>query len=313
VSPPIRDCGMKSRGLVLLVLLVAFAAPAAAYADAVPIADDGALPWASGADASPIEALAGRIASTISGRAVSVRCEGDYDWGILAAQQGFDPAAELGYVPFWIRLDNGTQVGAATADTFTELSPSVCRSLDAYALAPTKPTKCAATRGAPEQTTSVVRVRVTTAKRVKVRVHGRIAYRTRKVTTWKSKTVTNTTYAQVAASPTPCYLGGGRSPTAQTGSYWNDYFQFALSMLALAHESVHLGNDASEVHANCYGLQWVRYVAQQLGAADDDANAIASYESEVVYPAYKNVDGYWSTDCANSGPLDLHPADPVWP
>jgi hypothetical protein len=304
---------MNGRGLLLLALLVALAAPVAASADTVPIADDGALPWASGAAASPFEALAGQIASTISGRTVDVRCEGDYDWGVLAAQEGFDPASELGYVPFWSRFSGGLQVGAPQADTFTELSPTVCRNLATYALAVTKPTKCAATRSTPQQTTSVVRRRVTTTKRVKVRIHGHVAYRTKKVTSWRSATVTNTSYAQGTTAPAPCYLGGRRSLAPQSASYWNDYFQFALSMLALAHESVHLGNDPNEVHANCYGLQWVRYVAQQLGAADDDAQAVAQYTAEAVYPGYEHVAGYWSTDCVNGGPLDLHPADPIWP
>jgi|tagenome__1003787_1003787.scaffolds.fasta_scaffold20700804_2 hypothetical protein len=85
---------------LVLMLFVALALPSAALADNVPCADDGALPWASGAETSPLEALAGRIASTISGREVTARCEGDYDWGLLAAQHGFDPSAELGYVPF---------------------------------------------------------------------------------------------------------------------------------------------------------------------------------------------------------------------
>jgi hypothetical protein len=304
---------MKRRVLLLLALLVTLAAPVAAYADTAPIANDGSLPWASGAAASPFEALAGQIASTISGRAVTVRCEGDYDWGVLAAQQGFDPAAELGYVPFWIRLSGGAQVGAPQADSFTELSPTVCRNLDTYALAATKPTKCAATRSTPQQTTSVVRRRVTTTRRVKVRVHGHVSYRTKTVTTWRNATVTNTSYAQVTTAPAPCYLGGGRSLAPQAASYWDGYFQLALSMLALAHESVHLGNDPSEVHANCYGLQWVRYVAQQLGAADDDAQAIAQYTAETVYPGYEKVAGYWSADCVSGGPLDLRPADAIWP
>jgi hypothetical protein len=305
---------MKTRGVLLLALLVALAAPVAASADTAPIADDGSLPWASGAALSPIEALAGRIVSTISGRTASVRCEGDYDWGVLAAQQGFDPAAELGYVPFWIHVAGGVQVGEPEADTFAELSPTVCRNLNTFAVATSKPTKCSAVRPAPQRTTSVVRRRVTTTKRVKVHVHGGgVAYRTKRVTTWQTKTVQRTAYAQVTAAPAPCYAGQDRSLVSPADTYWGAYFQYALAMLAVAHEAVHLGNDASEVHANCYGLQWVRYVAQQLGASDDDAAAIARYVAEVVYPRYEAVPGYWSADCVAGGPLDLHPADPAWP
>ena len=154
---------------------------------------------------------------------------------------------------------------------------------------------------------------MTTTRRVKVHLHGRVAYRVKKVTAWRSRTVTNTAYAQVTTPPAPCYLGDHRSLSAQSGSYWSDYFAVALSMLALAHESVHLGNDGSEIDANCYGLQWARYVAEQLGATADDAAAIAAYEAEVVYPRYESVPGYWSAGCANGGPLDLHPDDPTWP
>src|SRR5262249_18443160 len=151
-------------------------------------------------ETSPLEALAGRIASTISGRAVTVRCEGDYDWGLLAAQHGFDPSAELGYVPFWVRMSAGVQVGAAYADTFAELSPTVCRALSTFAIASTKPTKCSATRSVPKQTTVVRRK------------------------AGKTKRVQQTTYQQVTDAPAPCYLGAGRTRSVQSASYWSDYF-----------------------------------------------------------------------------------------
>jgi len=267
---------MKTRA-VLLALLLALLVPAAAIADSVPIADDSALPWASGSEASPLEALAGRIASAVSGRTVTVRCEGDYDWGLLAAQQGFEPSAELGYVPFWVRMSGGVQVGAPYADTFAELSPTVCRALNTFALAATKPTKCAATRAVPQQRTTLVSRKVGKVRRV-----------TR---------IKRTVYMQVTDAPAPCYLGNARTRSPQPASYWSDYFSYGLAMLALAHESIHLGGDPDEANANCRGLHWVRYVAQQLGASDEDAAGIAAYAVEKIYPQYRTVPGYWSPDC----------------
>jgi hypothetical protein len=174
-------------------------------------------------------------------------------------------------------MSAGAQVGAPYADTYAELSPTLCRALAAFALASTKPTKCASTRRVPQCTTVVVRRKVGRAKRA-VRVQP-------------------TTYLQVIDAPAPCYLGDARMRSPQSASYWSDYFSYGLAMLTLAHESIHLGGDPNEANANCGGLKWVRYVAQQLGAADDDAAAIAAYDVEQVYPRYRNVPGYWSPDC----------------
>ena len=40
-----------------------------------------------------------------------------------------------------------------------------------------------------------------------------------------------------------------------------------------------------EAKASCYGMQWMPFVAQQLGATADDAQAIARYYWDVIYPA----------------------------
>jgi hypothetical protein len=297
----------------VLCAVLAAGAASSARADSVPYADDGALPWANGAaSTSPLETLAARIATTISGRPVTVRCNGENDWGILVGDRGVDQSVHLGYVTFWIRTLNGVQVGAPFAGDFTELSPTVCSRLNTFALASSKPTRCAVTRTVTTETTKAKRVAVRTPKRVKIRRNGKLVTVTRIVTTWKTTQVTTTTHVKETDPAASCYAGG-RAAAEMPAPYWDDYWWYARSMLTLAHESIHLGNDQSEINASCYGLQWVRYVAEQLGAAPDDAQAIASYAWDQVYPAYKNVPGYWSADCRDGGSLDLHPGSNVWP
>ena len=104
-----------------------------ARADVAAFASDGTDPWTGGAAVTTqIESAAGAIASTVAGRPVSVRCEGDDDWTTLASGFGFEPSLVLGLVSF-----TSTQ-----PVDYTELSPDVCRSLQSFATATTKPTKC---------------------------------------------------------------------------------------------------------------------------------------------------------------------------
>lgn len=277
---------------VALCAALAGAATSVARADSVPYADDGASPWAEGvAYTSPLESLAGQIASRISGRSVSVRCNGEHDWGILVSQRGVNEGVHLGYVTFWVRTLNGVSLGEPFAGDFTELSPTVCFRLNAFALAASKPTRCDVTRTVATKTTKAKRVAVRKPKRVKVRRGGKLVTVTRVVTTWKTTQVTTTTYVKETDAAVPCYAKG-RAATEMSASYWDAYWWYARTMLTLAHESIHLTNDRSEVNASCYGLQWVRYVAEQLGAAPDDAQAIASYAWDRVYPTYNDVPGY---------------------
>jgi hypothetical protein len=63
-------------------------------------------------------------------------------------------------------------------------------------------------------------------------------------------------------------------------------------------------------------MQWMAYIAQQLGATADDAKAIAVYYWDVIYPQYKTggYNQYWSADCRAGGSLDLHlPGKTSWP
>jgi len=100
-------------------------------------------------------------------------------------------------------------------------------------------------------------------------------------------------------------------------------------MLTLAHESIHLsgvvagvlsngvaaGDQQAEAKADCYGMQWVPYVAEQLGDAPDDAQAIADFLWDDLYPLLEQAQpNYWSGDCHPGGPTDMRPAgSTAWP
>jgi hypothetical protein len=79
----------------------------------------------------------------------------------------------------------------------------------------------------------------------------------------------------------------------------------------LAHESIHLAGEESEIAAECSGMQYTDFVAEQLGADPKRADAIAAYAYDYLYK--KTPDSYQSADCRNGGRLDIRRGDPVWP
>jgi hypothetical protein len=296
----------RAASLALAVLAAAAVASPTAFADSAPIPDSPDLPWTDPQHQSPLELLASRIASTISGRTVTVRCEGDTDWRALVARQAGDPGAELGFVG--IAYDSqGRLTSLATA---AELAgQSICLPLETFAAATTKPTKC---RSAAFTT---VTVKVAT----KVRVRRKL------VTRLVSKRVVK---LGPYGAPAPCYPPAGRVQQVGT-TFWQDYDAYATAILTLAHESIHLGGTVglrlangtvfgdtlAEAKAQCYGMQWMPYVAEQLGDSPDDAQSIATYYWDRDYPRYQSLGGgYWSADCRPGGALDLHlPGATAWP
>jgi hypothetical protein len=281
------------RGFVIAGIAAAVFACCAgvARADVATVADDGSTPFDGGvAVTSPLEALAGSIASTVAGRPVSVRCESDADWAMLAQNGRFAPAQVLGYVAF---------VGNRALD-YAELSPLVCRSLQTFASATTKPTKCATTTSEPQTATHAVREKV-----VKL-VNGK------RVVSYRTRAVPSTTYVQVAQPPTPCFANGRQ--LANDNPFWDSYFSTAEALQTLVHEAIHLQGNPVEAQAECYGMQSLAYAAQQLGDTPDDAAAIAAYYVTQLYPARQTqTPDYWSADCRPNGALDLTPNDGVWP
>lgn len=250
--------------LVAGVAAVLFSiAAGTAHADVAAFASDGTDPWTGGAEVtSQLETAAGAIASTVAGRAVSVRCEGDDDWTTIASGVGFDPTQVLGFVSF---------VGTQPVD-YAELAPDICRSLQGFAVATAKPTKC------------------------------QLAMRVRH----KKKMVRATQPA------TPCFANGRRLSGGI--AFWDAYFDTAEALQTLVHESIHLRGDPVEAEAECYGMQYLAYAAQQLGDTPDDAAAIAQYYATQLYPQRRTESpAYWSPECRAGGALDLTPNDGIWP
>lgn len=277
------------RLVVICAVLAALALAATARADIAVLPPTQALPWSDPAHQTSLELFASHVASEIAGRPVTVRCFGPTDW---------PDANELGYV----------QAPAYSADTWlftanadgTNLAPTTCWHLWQFAMAPAKPTKCAA----PPVTTRTIVYRLV---RYRVRVHGRWVWRSKRVATVVSRTV---------AGPTvPCY------PSTMPAVGLSEYQAYAYSLLTLTHESMHLYDfrlgwpvdvPAWESRAECFGMQNVAWTATQFGDTADDAQTIARYLWETRYPGYAGT-VYWSADCRENGPMDLSPGDGVWP
>jgi hypothetical protein len=239
------------------------------------------------ADTAPIPAfasidqLAGGIASHIAGRPVTVHCNSDAEWTSLVTQSGGDPAGESGFVATqW--LSTGRLLSLSTT---AELAPEICWPLQQFAQASVKPTKC----------------RLKSARLL----------------------------TRASSTLVPCYLGSGRIANKMTPAYWAAYDLDAIAILTLAHESIHLsgvvggtlsngvavGDPQAEAKADCFGMQWMPYVAEQLGDTPDDAQAIARYFWDKDYSLSRaSHPEYWSADCRPGGALDTRPAGTTaWP
>ncbi len=290
--------------------------PSAARADNAPIPADAAAPGTDPNHGTPLEVLASLIASTIAGRPVSVRCENESDWNTLAAQRSFDPSAVLGLVasPSYYVATNRFAWSATTA----ELSPTACSSLQQFAVATTKPTKCATTTQQAVTVYKTVRYSVRTWVKVRKRLRLRVV--------WRTKQVPTTTFLDVPGPPAPCYVNGALAPAASSA-----YEAYAQTIHTLAHEPIHLWQAQAgarvppdalvESQAVCSGMQWMPYVAEQLGDTPDDAQAIATYFWNIDYPRlsslsdpYSQSHPYSSADCTPGGALDIRPAgSTAWP
>ena len=295
------------RALLAACVLAALAAlPAGALADATPLESSAELPWADPAHQSPIELLASRIASQIAGRPVTVRCAAPAEWTAVVQTNGGDPSAEAGFVATSWDTDTGALVSAASV---AELNgESICLPLQRFAEAASKPTKC---RAAP-----TVQPAATTDKR------GRLTRAPN-----RSSTSARSRQARASLDPGPCYLPDGSSAAPMPASFWRAYASYAEAILTLAHESIHLGgivggqladglpvgDPQAEAKANCYGMQWMPYVAEQLGDSADDAQAIADYDWTTIYPLARSSSDplYWSAACVRGGALDLDPRLPA--
>jgi hypothetical protein len=348
--------GVASRWITVLVAVLAVAFlvhPAAGRADTPVLPSNLGLPSSDPAHQGPLEQLLARIASHIAGRPVTVRCEGDHDWSVLAAQQSFDPSVEAGYVDFSRSLATNRFVSSATT---MELSPGVCSYLQSFAQASVKPTKCQASTASTAQVTRfhvVTRYRVVTLSKPTV-IDGRLL----KPGVWKISSQVKAPYTVAQPQnalnpPAPCFLGTSttstgvcwRVPTASgtredscydvtarpSGAYWSDYSAYASALATVAHEAIHLwqvqagavvpADSLIESQATCSSMQWLPYVATQLGDTSNDAQAIADFYWKVRYPSYRSLTDaysktrpYWSADCRAGGALDIRSdKNGLWP
>jgi hypothetical protein len=301
-------------GLTLLVIVLAsltgWLVPAA-RADNGVIPQSDSLPWTDPNHSSDLEQLMTRISSTIANRQVRDYCNGETDWNALAGKGDFDPTSISGYVAspqhYWVFSRT-----FADSSAYAQFSPRACWYLWKFAMATTKPTKCATTITTPVTKTVTTTKRVKVCKRVKVKGHWkkRCHWETRKL---KSHYVDE---VESPGPPAPCYGTDGVTPEGG----WSEYDAYAFAILTLAHESIHLFDLAEghsidqpfEARAQCFGVQESPWIAAQLGASPDDARSIAQYLWDEVYPRYQGTP-YWSADCRQDGPLDLSPGDGVWP
>jgi hypothetical protein len=268
----------------LLACLLLFSG--AAQADRVTIPANAPSPWTAN---SPLEALASRVASHIAGRPVTVGCETYPAWHALG-QTG----NELGLVQ--ARYDTRTNTFVADA-TAIELAPQVCRRLQQFAQAVTKPTKC------------------------------RSEANSRFQPCFLGRPISHVSTSPGICATSGCFSAAARRPTA----YWRSYHYSAEALLTLAHETIHIEQDQAGAHvppnslveaqATCSALQWLDWVAVQFGDTLDDAQAIATFAWKVDYPAearlpesYARSHPYWSAQCKPGGSLDIRAGGSTfWP
>jgi hypothetical protein len=87
--------------------------------------------------------------------------------------------------------------------------------------------------------------------------------------------------------------------------------QTAVAVNVLTHEAYHLAGERSESVVQCHAMQRNAEAARQLGAGPEQAQAIARFVYEHVYPSLPQE--YRTSDCQDGGPYDLRPASPVFP
>lgn len=84
----------------------------------------------------------------------------------------------------------------------------------------------------------------------------------------------------------------------------------AEALMTLAHESMHLRGWMDEAAAQCYGLQELAYVTEQLGGSAEQARAVTAY---LLARQGGMPTEYQSGECRAGGALDLHPDTPEFP
>jgi hypothetical protein len=89
-----------------------------------------------------------------------------------------------------------------------------------------------------------------------------------------------------------------------------DELRTAFALLVLAHESEHAAGVASEMLADCRGMQTMRRAGGLLGVDRAYAQRLAE-DYWRMYPRQPRI--YFSRACRNGGQLDLRRHDATWP
>lgn len=238
-----------------------------------------AAPWDGGFYVvTPVEATLTNASRTLTGKTVYIACDHPDEW----AASGAD-ANTLGFV--WFRFNYYL---GWIPEQIAHLAPQTCTHLEQFLVASDKravTTSClVGYHSWEEERPYKVRVK----KRVKV--GGR----------WVTRRVWVTRYRLVTVEE-PVY------------DACSDYVHGKLlSIQTLAHESMHLYGFRDEAEAECFGLQFIGYTAQLLGA---DA-ALADQMRRDYYQWYlaaRPGTRYYSSACAPDRELDLTPGDGIFP
>jgi hypothetical protein len=255
----------------------ALAAAAAALALSSPAAAD---PWDGGRDmVTPFEAELVAIASEIAERPVQMHCNGADEWSALAEQTGFEAMNVWGYVTFTRTLS-----GWAPGDE-AQLSEAACRYADVF------------WRDGPAS-------KPARSCRVGTKIRGRVEHRKRRIRVragagfvmrWKRVPV------QVRVEVPVVGLCPG----------YVEERLFALQ--TIAHEAVHLSGVEDEAVAECYGMQFLAWVAWKLGAPDGLAREMAADYWREYYVVERPGTPYFDEGCRDGGVLDLAPDRTGWP
>ncbi len=255
-------------------------------------AEDRELPWASGQSVvSEFEGLAAQWVNQVAQRSdLQVICNGNTDWGILAAQQKFDPNRVWGYV--FMRFNVATFRWEPF--NYTHVSEAACLYADRFWGAADKEL----TKNCQTGTKPIFEDRVVTRvkyvwKTVKKRVNGK----SKKVRVRKKVSVRTTVTVKI-----------GDEPVYATCSDWNQTL-FALN--TFSHETMHLRGIQSESLAECYSIQHIAHVAIHFGATPEFAREIAADFLATWYTPSRAE--YWRADCVDGGSLDLVPGSTSWP
>jgi hypothetical protein len=294
------------RRLALALLLGAAIAVPNAVADSATISCTAAAPWSDPQHQGPLELLAGQVASQIAGHPVSVRCDSQAEWTASGLSGGAIAFSTWGAFSPSMTLfaDDGH---------FIDLSPAICESLQTFAQATVKPTKCAATH--------LVTVKRWTTRWVWKTVKGkRIRVRQRTLSSVSRR------QPLPGAAAVPCFSGSDSADRLPA-----DYTELTKALETLAHEAIHMRQDTAgqpvppdslvEAQAECGGMQQTAFVAEQFGDSADDAQSIAQAYWQLLYPSmqifsdpYITTHPYWSAECKPGGALDERPSGAtLWP